>query len=80
MTSEQRLSRLSEYDRRSEEWPNRYHIVRQGLKWHVKCGAGTRSLGSFWRRHRAMVSAAELLTAFHDGAFVAKRYGGGRYA
>ena len=75
-----RLSPISEYERRQDEWPTRYRVERHGLRWHVKCGEGTRTLMRYWSKHRAMTAAAELLTAFHDGAYVASRFGGGRYA
>lgn len=61
---------------------SRYFVVRQGLRWHVKCGSGTRSLGRFFRNKAALQTAAELNTAFEDGMYVVTQYrkGGGRYA
>jgi hypothetical protein len=72
----------SEYDRREAEYVERYYIVRQGLRWHVKCGSGTRSLMRFMRKRSADRAASELLTAFRDGMFVhtSQLHAGGRYA
>jgi hypothetical protein len=80
--TEEPVGFTSEYDRLQEQWNARYHLVHQGLRWHVKCGTGTRSLMAFFRKTKAERAAAEMLTAFRDGMFVAnsKFRGGGRYA
>ena len=61
---------------------SRYYVVRHGLRWHVKCGEGTRSLARTIRKIVALRIAAELETAFQDGMYVVtnKLRGGGRHA
>lgn len=81
MTKQQHVH-PSEYDRLQAEWNARYHVVREGMMWHVKCGTGTGSLMSFISKREAERCAAVLLTAFRDGMYVveSKLRGGGRYA
>lgn len=51
----------------------RYYVQRRGLRWHVHCGTGTRSLGKFWRWISAHRFAGELFTAYMDGMFVGSK-------
>ena len=47
----------------------RYYVDRRGIRYHILCGTGTRSLGSFFSKTRALRFAGELQTAFYDGQF-----------
>lgn len=48
---------------------SRYHYRREGLRWVVRAGTGTRPLFKVWRQRTAMVLCTELLCAFLDGDF-----------
>lgn len=48
---------------------SRYHYRREGLRWAVRCGTGTRPLFKVWRQRTAMILCSELLCAFLDGDF-----------
>lgn len=52
------------------DWSDRYTVMRQGLRWHIKAGTGTRSIVVCYRKVTAMRIAMELLTAFMDGKYV----------
>lgn len=47
----------------------RYWWEREGLRWVVRAGSGTRVLFRCWRKRTAMRVTSELLTAYLDGHF-----------
>ena len=51
---------------------DRYQVVRKGYWWQVKIGDGERTIGKCYTETEAQRLAAELLTAFHDGLFLAQ--------
>jgi hypothetical protein len=48
----------------------RYRWKREGLRWTVRAGTGTRVLFRVWRERTAMILCTELLCAYNDGYFV----------
>jgi hypothetical protein len=48
----------------------RYRWKREGLRWAVRAGTGTRVLFRTWRERTAMIMCTELLCAYNDGYFV----------
>lgn len=48
----------------------RYRWNREGLRWAVRAGTGTRVLFRVWRERTAMILCTELLCAYNDGYFV----------
>jgi hypothetical protein len=55
-------------------WADRYHVQPVGIWWGVFTGNGTRPNGRFLCRRSADRFAAELLTAFMDGKYVAETF------
>ena len=50
----------------------RYHYRREGLRYAVRAGTGTRVLFRVWRRRTALILCGELLCAYLDGRFIAR--------
>jgi hypothetical protein len=51
----------------------RYRWKREGLRYAVRAGTGTRVLFRVWRERSAMILCTELLCAYNDGYFVRGR-------
>lgn len=58
-------------ERTTEQWADRYKVVRAGYWWRIKIGDGDALYGKFFSRHAAETMAAMLLHAFRNGEFVA---------
>lgn len=56
----------------------RYRWSREGLRWVVRAGTGTRVVFRVWREKTAMILCTELLCAYNDGYFVRSRQSDGR--
>jgi phosphodiesterase/alkaline phosphatase D-like protein len=52
---------------------SRYRVVRTAYWWRVKVGDGARTVGRCFTEAEAERLAAELRTAFLDGAFVERK-------
>ena|SRR6185312_3058924 len=52
-----------------DECLHRYHYCREGLRYVIRAGTGTRPLFRVWRERTAIRLATELLCAFLDGDF-----------
>jgi hypothetical protein len=48
----------------------RYRWKREGLRYVIRAGTGTRVLFRVWRERTAIVLCTELLCAYNDGYFV----------
>ena len=48
---------------------HRYHYAREGWRYVVRAGTGTRPLFKVWRERTAIILCTELLCAFLDGDF-----------
>lgn len=48
----------------------RYRWKREGLRWAIRAGTGTRVLFRVWRERTAMRICTELLCAYNDGYYV----------
>ncbi len=51
----------------------RYRWKREGLRWAIRAGTGTRVLFRVWRERTAIVLCTELMCAYNDGYFVRNR-------
>lgn len=51
----------------------RYRWTREGLRWVIRAGTGTRVLFRVWREGTAIRICTELLCAYNDGYFVKSR-------
>lgn len=50
----------------------RYHVIKSGLFWLVRCGSGEQTLYRSLFRTRALRVTAELNNAFLDGRFLGR--------
>jgi hypothetical protein len=48
----------------------RYRYKREGLRYSIRAGTGTRVLFRVWRERTALIICTELLCAYNDGYFV----------
>jgi hypothetical protein len=48
----------------------RYRWKREGLRYAIRAGTGTRVLFRVWRERTALILCTELLCAYNDGYFV----------
>jgi hypothetical protein len=51
----------------------RYRWKREGLRYAIRAGTGTRVLFRVWRERTAIIMCTELLCAYNDGYFVRNR-------
>jgi hypothetical protein len=51
----------------------RYRWTREGLRYAIRAGNGTRVLFRVWRERSAIILCTELLCAYNDGYFVKDR-------
>jgi hypothetical protein len=51
----------------------RYRWKREGLRYAIRAGTGTRVLFRVWRERSALILCTELLCAYNDGYFVRSR-------